>query len=72
MRFVWSLRAVEKRVEANEKLTERIKKLYTESRKVYGSPRMTDALRKEGICCGKNRVARIMRLEGIVGVGNPN
>jgi putative transposase len=67
--YSWRNRRKSKRVEANEKLTERIKKLYTKSRKVYGSPRMTDALRKEGICCGKNRVARIMRMEGIVGVG---
>jgi putative transposase len=67
--YSWHNRRKSKRAEANEKLTKRIKELHTESRKVYGSPRMTDALRKEGICCGKNRVACIMRLEGIVGVG---
>jgi putative transposase len=70
--YSWRNRRKSKRVEANEKLTEQIKKLHTESRKVYGSPRMTDALRKEGICCGMNRVARIMRVEGFVGVGNPD
>ena len=67
--YTWRERLKSRREQANERLTERIKNLHEETRRVYGSPRMTDALRREGICCGKNRVARIMRLEGIVGVG---
>lgn len=38
------------------------------SRKTYGSPRMTHALRACGIHCGKNRVARLMKSMGLRGV----
>lgn len=31
----------------------------------YGSPRITKALNKQGVKCGKNRVARLMRDNGI-------
>lgn len=37
------------------------------SRGTYGSPRITRALKKKGIVCGKNRVARLMRDNGITG-----
>ena len=32
---------------------------------MYGSPRVTAELRAEGLCCGENRVARLMRVNGI-------
>jgi len=35
------------------------------SRGTYGSPRLTAELRARGIRCGKNRIARLMRLHGI-------
>lgn len=31
------------------------------SRQTYGCPRVTAALRRSGVRCGKNRVARLMR-----------
>lgn len=37
------------------------------SRGTYGSPRITRALKKKGIVCGKNRVARLMHDNGITG-----
>ena len=33
----------------------------------YGSPRIHAVLRRQGIICGKNRVARLMRVSGIQG-----
>ena len=36
------------------------------SRGAYGSPRITDELRSKGTKCGENRVARIMKVNGIV------
>jgi len=54
-----------KRVIANNKLLGRIQEIYQKRRKVYGSPRITDELNDCGITCGKNRVARIMRENGI-------
>jgi transposase InsO family protein len=49
----------------NEELLESIREIYKKSRKTYGSPRITDQLNDNGIRCGKNRVARIMRENGI-------
>jgi hypothetical protein len=49
----------------NQELVERIKAVYYGSRSIYGSPRVTAQLRREGFLCGKNRVARLMRLNHI-------
>ena len=45
-----------------------IRAIHTQSRKTYGAPRITIALRNQGIRVGHNRVARIMREEGINGL----
>jgi len=39
----------------------RIQEIHERNRRVYGSPRITDALREQGTCCGKNRIARLMK-----------
>ena len=54
-----------KRQKANEWLLERVREAYRKGRKIYGSPRIKDALNDQGIVCGKNRVARIMKDNGI-------
>lgn len=33
----------------------------------YGSPRVWEALQKQGVICGENRVARLMRHAGLTG-----
>jgi putative transposase len=48
-------------------LTERIKAIHTESKGTYGAPRIHAQLRREGICCGKKRVARLMVAAGLAG-----
>ena len=63
--YAWRKRRPSRREEANKGLLERIGEVYRDSRKTYGSPRITDALNEQGIICGKNRVARIMRDSGI-------
>jgi len=45
----------------NEILLMKIKSIYRDSKCRYGSPRITAALRAQGIKTGKNRVARIMK-----------
>ena len=35
--------------------------IFEASRQTYGRPRVTAALRAQGVRCGKNRVARLMR-----------
>ena len=53
------------RAQANRALSARINALHQHNRHCYGSPRITAALRQEGLRVGKNRVARLMRLSGI-------
>ena len=63
--YAWRKRLPSKREIANHKLLCSIRDIYQKSRKVYGSPRITDELNDHGMRCGKNRVARIMREYGI-------
>lgn len=53
------------RRKANERLLEEIKRSYKAGRGAYGSPRITTDLWERGFFCGKNRVARLMRINGI-------
>jgi transposase InsO family protein len=64
--YGWERQIVSIRKKENEKLVDHIKKVYVLSRKTYGSPRITAELKSQGIPCGENRVARIMRTNGIV------
>lgn len=50
---------------SNKALLEQIKRVFEGSKKRYGSPRVTVELRDNGHTCGNNRVARLMRLNGI-------
>jgi putative transposase len=59
--YAWSTRHPSSRQQANEELLERIRRVYCQSRRLYGSPRITAELNDEGVRCGKNRVARIMK-----------
>ncbi len=46
----------------------RIRRLHAESDGVFGSPRMRDELRFLGETCSRNRVARLMRSDGLRGI----
>ena len=59
--YVWRKRKPSKRQTANKWLLDRIQEVYKMSRRIYGSPRIKDGLNDQGIICGKNRVARIMK-----------
>ena len=63
--YAWESRRLSNRQRMNEELLESILEVYKKSRKTYGSPRITDELNEHGIRCGKNRVARIMKENGI-------
>ena len=45
---------------------EKIREIYHQSRCLYGSPKITAELHDQGILCGHNRVARLMRRDGIM------
>jgi len=49
----------------DHKLVEQITPIFQASRRTYGSPRIQAALRRAGERCGKNRVARLMREQGL-------
>jgi len=51
--------------DANRELTEKIKSEFRKSRETYGSPRIYQILRKLGLMCSRNRVARLMKDEGL-------
>ncbi len=52
----------------NSGLTLLIKDVHQQSRGTYGAPRIHRALAKKGVRCGRHRVARLMRNEGLQGV----
>jgi putative transposase len=51
----------------NQTLAKQIEAIHVQSRQTYGSPRIADALRKQGCRHGRNRIARLMREEGLCG-----
>ena len=55
------------RAAENQTLAKEIQAIHARSRQTYGSPRIVDELRKQGRRHGRNRVARIMREEGLCG-----
>lgn len=65
--YAWRRRTPSQRAEANAALMEQIRDIHQGSRRTYGSPRVHAALRRRGLACGRNRVARLMRREGLVG-----
>lgn len=50
-----------KRAKEDAALNQEIHAIFTEHKKRYGVPRVLEALQIKGICCGKTRVARLMR-----------
>jgi putative transposase len=64
--YVWKGRPASGREQANEALWAEIKAAYQLSRKTYGSPRIHAYLRRKGYQCGRNRVARLMKMHKIM------
>lgn len=52
---------------ANRLWTERIRGVYHQKKGRYGSPRVTEQLRREGHRCNHKRVERLMRQQGLKG-----
>ena len=63
--YEWRNRPESARASANEELLAKIKKVHKDSRKTYGVDRIYGQLIADGETCGRNRVARLMRNEGI-------
>ena len=65
--YAWESREPSARERANEQLLGRIRAIHAKSRETYGAPRVIAELREDGERVGHNRVARLMRKEGLVG-----
>jgi putative transposase len=63
--YAWRCRARSQRARATEQLVKRIEEIQGEVKYRYGSPRITRELRRRGVQVGHNRVARLMRQEGL-------
>ena len=63
--YAWQRRSPSTRAQANQTLVELIRVEHQASRKTYGSPRIQMALLRKGVACGRHRVARLMRQQGI-------
>jgi putative transposase len=65
--YVWRTRAPSARAIANERLLLNVRLAYQQSDGDYGAPRVQHALQQQGLQVGKNRVARLMRRDGLRG-----
>jgi putative transposase len=63
--YAWKQRPASERERANMELLAQIQAVYQLSRKTYGSPRVHAYLQRKGVFCGRNRVARLMKLHQI-------
>lgn len=64
--YAWRLRGASQREKRDQELIGQIQATYQDSRQTYGSPRIHVALQRQGVVCGRHRVARLMRSHGIV------
>jgi transposase InsO family protein len=63
--YAWCSRPESGRSQQNEQLVEKIRKIHKDSDCSYGSPRIHVELKEQKVSCSLNRVARLMKLEGI-------
>jgi putative transposase len=59
--YYWVNAKPGKRKKQNQELLAHIRQIHQKSRQTYGSPRITESLRREGVHVSRPRVARIMR-----------
>jgi putative transposase len=64
--YAWRQRPTPRQAECNDALLVHIRAAYQRGRQAYGAPRVHQELVQQGIPCGRHRVARLMRREGIV------
>jgi putative transposase len=65
--YAWRSRPPSERRRRDALLIEKIRQIHSRSRETYGYPRVHAQLRSLGVKCGRRRVARLMRAEGLWG-----
>jgi putative transposase len=63
--YRWQRTQSSARQQRDNELLALIRTIHRQSQEVYGSPRIHAELRKQGILCGRKRVARLMRQNGL-------
>jgi transposase InsO family protein len=63
--YAWRTREPSQHQQTDAVLLKAIQTAYQAGRGLYGSPRIHAALRQQGLCCSRKRVARLMRQHGI-------
>lgn len=63
--YNWRAREKSPQKERHESLVRHVKRVHLESRKIYGSPKITEKLNQEGISVSQKTVGRIVKEEGI-------
>jgi putative transposase len=56
------------RAQANQRLQLEIRAVHRASKESYGAPMIHRELREQGVACGRHRVARLMRQQGLRGL----
>lgn len=64
--YDWKHRPESPRARENRKLLTRIQSIHAHSREAYGTVKTRRALQEDGVCCGRHRIARLRRINGIV------
>jgi len=65
--YAWAGRGASAHARADEQLAAQIAAIHDRSRRTYGAARIHAALRAQGVRCARKRVARLMRVAGLVG-----
>lgn len=65
--YAWCKRVPSRHIREDAHLAEHVKTAFQGNRGVYGSPRVHAELQAQGIRCGRKRVARLMREQGLAG-----
>ena len=64
--YAWCGRPESARSRANGEIVMMMRQIHKEVKQTYGSPRMHDELVARGYRCSRNRVARLMRQQGLI------
>ena len=63
--YAWSTRPASPAASRRDQLVEHIRVLHDDSRTTYGTPRVYQMLKAQGVACRENTVAKLMKSKGL-------